>query len=91
MKKEIVIPVFVTVAVFLIVAIPTYFITQEEKKEMLYEDTIPIDTEVARYCEPYQPSYCGSFTVTPSYVQAFTDKELQFAHDCMMGTEEDVI
>ena len=84
-KKEILIPVFVTVAVFLIVAIPTYFITQEDKKEMLYEDAIPIDIEVARYCEPYQPSYCGSFTVTPGYVQAFVDEEFKFAHDCMVG------
>ena len=85
MKKEFLIPICVAIAVFLIVAIPTYFITQEDKKEMLYEDAIQFDLEVSRYCEPYQPSYCGSFSVTPSYVQAFTDKELQFAHNCMVG------
>ena len=85
MKKEIVIPVFVAVAVFLIVVIPTYYVMQDEKNGRSDEGAIPIDLEVARYCEPYQPSYCGSFTVTPSYVQAFGDKELQFAHDCMMG------
>lgn len=87
MKKEVLIPVFVSIVVFLIVAIPTYYVMQGEKEEMSYEGEIPIDFEVDRYCAPYQPPNCVAFTVTPHYVQAFTDKELQFAHDCMMGEE----
>ena len=57
-KKEILIPVFVAVAVFLIVAIPTYSVMQEDRREMSYEGATPIDIEVDRYCYPYQPPNC---------------------------------
>ena len=90
-KKEISIPMFVAIVVVLIVAIPTYYTIQEEKEEMLYEGAIPIDIEVNRYCKPYQPTYCGAFTVTPRYVQVYADEEFWFAHDCIMGTQEDEV
>ena len=84
-KKEILIPVFVAVAVFLIVAIPTYCVMQEDRREMSYEGATPFDIEVDRYCYPYQPPNCVGFTVTPHHLNAFADKEFQFADDCMVG------
>ena len=88
-KKEILIPAFVTIAVFLIAAIPTYCVIQEDRREMTYEDGIPFDIEVDRYCDQYQPPNCVGFTVTPHHLNAFGDKDFQFADDCMMGTQED--
>ena len=87
-KKEILIPVFVTIVVFLIVAIPTYCVIQEDSREMTYEGGIPFDIEVDRYCDPYQPPNCGGFTVTPHHLNAFADKEFKFADDYSMGKEE---
>ena len=88
-KKEILIPVFVTIAVFLIVAIPTYCVMQEDKKEMSYEDGIHFDIEVDRYCYQYQPPNCVGFTFTPHHMNAFADKEFKFPDDYSMGKEED--